>query len=123
MKVAKSVGIALAALFGSVMFLAAPAAAAPAPAPAAAAVGEVGAQASFCATGRVESWATNLPIRAAASTAGALITTAQPGYQYNCDGTVTGQSVTACGVTSNVWVRIVFSGQWGYTYMACLNDV
>ncbi len=84
---------------------------------------------SYCSTGRVESIANNLPIRNDARINASLITTAQKGYQYNCQGAnypgyILGDSYTACGVTSNRWTQIMFnSGTYGYAYATCLKDV
>lgn len=83
---------------------------------------------SSCGTGRVESIANNLPIRAWASHSAPVITWAQKGYQYNCDQFdpyTLGDRYTACGVSNaNGWLWIAFNdGTWGVAYMTCLKDV
>ncbi|WDZ84914.1 hypothetical protein [Micromonospora cathayae] len=90
-----------------------------------AATSDVGATIANCTTGRVESIATNLPIRVAPFHDAPLITTAQVGYQYNCSGWYAlGDRYTACGTSNaNGWLEIAFSNQYGYTYMTCLKDV
>jgi hypothetical protein len=82
----------------------------------------------FCATGRVKSIANNLPIRTQPLHSAALITTAQNGYQYDCeiDYYALGDRYTACGVSNaNGWILIRFYdlGIYGFTYMTCLDDV
>ncbi|WP_433345722.1 hypothetical protein [Micromonospora sp. CA-111912] len=121
----KAPKVAATLFFAFVTLLAAPTAASAQEATSApvAAVDDISVNSSICGTGRVESIATNLPIRSTPNTTGGLITTAQKGYQYDCDITVTGGWVTACGVYSNLWVRINFSSQDGFTYAACLDDV
>ncbi len=82
---------------------------------------------THCATGRVESIASNLPIRTGPFTDAELITTAQRGYQYNCYQNIywLGDRYTACGVSgANGWIEIKFNdGMSGFAYMTCLKDV
>lgn len=77
-----------------------------------------------CGTSRIESTAYNLPIRTQSSVTAPTITTAQPGYQYNCSDVWLSEWYSACGQYTNRWVEIGFrSGMKGYTYAACVKFV
>ncbi|MFI6270606.1 hypothetical protein [Micromonospora zamorensis] len=81
-----------------------------------------------CPSGSVVSIANNLPVRAGIKISSPIFHWGQKGWGYACTRNVyaLGDRYTACGVSNaNGWINVYVPevGQWGYTYMTCLEDV